>query len=93
VRFVEVWAVCPVCRAGRRFVVCQWRFGLSGNPVCFQVFSPMSAIYCSTLYLINGHSGGATHAKTMLSAVSVLRQAARSCTNTPFVCMLVKKYN
>jgi hypothetical protein len=39
VRFVEVWAVCPVCRAGRRFVVCQWRFGLSGNPVCFQFFS------------------------------------------------------
>ena len=39
VRFVEVWAVCPVCRAGRRFVVCQWRFDLSGNPVCFQFFS------------------------------------------------------
>ena len=42
-RFVEVWAVCPVCRAGRRFVVCQWRFGLSGNPVCFQFFSPLSS--------------------------------------------------
>jgi hypothetical protein len=29
----------------------------------------MGAIYCSTQYLINGHSGGVTHAKTMLSAV------------------------
>jgi len=28
-----VWAVCPVCWAGRRFGVCQWRFGLGGNPV------------------------------------------------------------
>jgi hypothetical protein len=39
VRFVEVWAVCSVCGAGRRFGVCQWRFGLSANPVCFQFFS------------------------------------------------------
>jgi len=31
--------VCSVCRAGRRFGVCQWRFGLSANPVCFQFFS------------------------------------------------------
>jgi len=52
--------------------------------------STTSAIYCSTLYLINGHSGGVTHAKTMLSAVLVLRPAAWLCTNTPFLCMLVK---
>jgi len=39
VRFVEVWAVCLVCQADRRFGVCQWRFGLSANPVCFQFFS------------------------------------------------------
>ena len=50
----------------------------------------MGAIYCSTLYLINEHSGGATHAKTMLSAVSISRKAAWWCTNTPLVCMLVK---
>jgi hypothetical protein len=29
----------------------------------------MSAIYCNTLHLIKGHSGGATHTKTILYAV------------------------
>jgi hypothetical protein len=51
---------------------------------------PTSAIYCSTLYLINGHAGGAMHPKTMLSAVSVSRQAAWRCTNTPFLFMIEK---
>jgi len=71
--------------------------GCDGDVRCTRPIRPpllrgmwASAIYCSTLYLINGHSGGATHAKTMLSAVSVSRQAAWSCTNTPLVCMLVK---
>jgi hypothetical protein len=37
-------SVCTVCQAGRRFGVCQWRFGLSGNPVCFQFFSSSSGV-------------------------------------------------
>jgi hypothetical protein len=48
------------------------------------------AIYCSRLYLIKGHSGGVTHTKTMLSAVSVSRLAAWWCTNTHSLCMLVQ---
>ena len=43
--------------------------GISSSGMGVKRVSTPSAIYCTTLHLIHGHSGGVTHAKTMLSAV------------------------
>jgi len=34
------------------FVVCQWRFDLSGNPVCFQFFSSLYPRVCPRKFML-----------------------------------------